>query len=266
MKKPKMLIPMLVILMLASAITPVLAAKGKPEKIEYTLSGYIFGIDQGGEAKLSISGNAPFQRAPDYEYEGFGGYWTWSLRSSIVGEDIWENETGKWMKITYLEREEAREVSYDYHAAVWYSPQPTYKGKLDAAWWDGSATTFTVQLDPYMIQKETRVGKMTVEVAETNVYEFYIWVEFEWNGYMFGYWEFQWMERDEPITLGPFTYDFVETVLYFDFSGKIQSKGRPPLQETLSLWDTFTVLDGVSEERSISGRGTFGPYYLSIYT
>jgi len=74
----------------------------------------------------------------------------------------------------------------------------------------------------------------------------------------------QYADTGDSVTLSSVTYDLVETTLYYDFSGKIQCKGGPPIQGTVMLWDTFRIIDGVSEERSIYGNGMFGPYHLGF--
>jgi len=101
---------------------------------------------------------------------------------------------------------------------------------------------------------------MTISLTETTMTEYYIWEQFD----EYGWWMWQYAETGDSVTLSSVTYDLVETTLYYDFSGKIKSKGRSPLQGTLMLWDTFSIIEGVSEELSIYGNGMFGPYHLSF--
>jgi len=260
MKKILMLLPLVALLTLASAMPTVLAAS-KTEKVGYSASGQIQGAGSWGTMTLTLSGNLP-TKTPDYEYDGYMNSWEWIWQWEMTGEEEYSVGEESWKMVTTVERETMRQVSGNSHVKGWYSPQSKLSGKIEAAWEDGPATAFTVQLDPYNVQKVTNVGTMTVEVTETTIYEHYRLEEI-WDG--FWWWQLQYSERGEPVSLGAVTYDLVQTTLLFELSGKIQSKGRSPLQGTFMLWDTYTVLDDGSGERSVSGWGQFGPYNLNVW-
>ena len=261
MKKMLMLVTLGTLLMLVLATPPVFAAS-KTEKFEYAVSGYINGPMNWGDMSLAISGNI-HQRIPDYEYQGYASYSIpFSISYTEVSVSEYEDQDGNlWMANTGVYLDEVRYASGNLQVEGWYSPQSKFNGKIDAAWQDASTTTtFTVQLDPSKIQKETIVGTMTISLTETTMTEYYIWEQFD----EYGWWMLQYAETGDSVTLSSVTYDLVETTLYFDFSGKIQSKSAPPIQGTVMFWDTFRIIDGVSEERSIYGNGMFGPYHLSF--
>jgi hypothetical protein len=260
MKKMLMLVTLGALLMLALAASPVFAAS-KTEKVAYTASGYIDGPTNWGAMSLTISGNI-HQRTPDYTSQGYASYSIpFYIDYTEVSVSEYEDQDGNlWMAKTGIYLEEVRHASGVLQIEGWYSPQSKFNGKIDADWQDSSTMPFTVQLDPNKIQKETIVGTMTISFAETTMTEYYIWEEFD----EYGWWMWQYAETGDSVTLSSVTYDLVETTLYFDLSGKTQSKGAPPIQGTVMLWDTFRIIDGVSEERSIYGNGMFGSYHLSF--
>jgi len=265
MKKMLMLVTLGALLMLALAVPPVFAAS-KTEKVAYTASGYIYGPTNWGEMSLTISGNI-HQRAPDYDGEGEGTFYeAYELSYTEEFGTPYLRDGAVWRTLTVTRTLEVRQGSVVIHYEGWYSPQSKFNGKIDSAWQDGSATTFTVQLEPNRIEKETRVGTMTIEVVETTTYEHfrreYVTSPDGPSGWMWGW---QYTEDGPSVTLDFWASTFEETSLFFDFSGKIQSKGRSPIQGTFMLWANLRTLDGVSEETSISGWGQFGPYYLSAY-
>jgi len=263
-----MIVSLIAVLMLSLTVTPVLAAAPpkatpKTEKLDYSISGNIYGNTNYGIITLTLSGNMQLKLTPDYQYGGRGGQREWTLQWERISEEEYSDEGESWKIVTTVERETAIEINGDYYVQGWYSPQVKLNGKIDATWQDGSTTTFIFQLEPYAIQKQTMVGIKTVEVTETTVNEYYKLVQYEWDGGVFSWWEFQYAERGEPVSSGIAPYDVAQTTLFFDCSGKIQVKGRSALQGTFMLADTFSALNGGSREHSVSGWGQFGPYYLS---
>jgi len=171
MKKMLMLVTLGALLMLALAAPPVFAAS-KTEKVAYTVSGYIDGSTNWGEMSLTISGNI-HQRTPDYTSQGYASYWIpFPIDYTEVSVVEYEDQDGNlWMAKTGIYLEEVRHASGTLQLEGWYSPQSKFNGKIDAAWQDASTTAFTVQLDPYKIQKETIVGTMTILLNETTLTE-----------------------------------------------------------------------------------------------
>jgi len=260
MKKMLLIVTVGALLMLALAVPPAFAAS-KTEKVQYTASGYIYGPPSWGDMSLTISGNI-HQRTPDYTSQGYASY---SIPIYVDYTEVsvveYEDQDGNlWMAKSGIYLEEVRQASGTLQLEGWYSQQSKFNGKIDSAWQDGSTTTFTVQLDPYKIQKETIVGTMTISLIETTMTEYYIWEQFD----DYGWWTWQYAETGDSETLSSVTYGLVETTLYYDFSGKIQCKGGPPIQGTFMLWDTFRTY-GVSEEHSVYGSASFGPYHLNVW-
>lgn len=250
MKNKKLFVPMVLLLLLAFNVSPTLAAK-KTWNIEYTLPGSIYdrdsGYRSGGTLSLTVSGKVV--GTPDYEEEQsvvdepiYYGY-------EMEGEyDYWEDDTHYLVKYYYAVRIEGVGSYYEYYGR-WYSPQPTFNGKLVVIWYDGLTASFNVDLSPIMIEKFTREGSAHLTYSYFSSETLYEWDEVEGN----------WILVEEAVTDDSFDSDFTytESNIHCLFSGKIQNKGRPPLKGTLELWE---VVSG----NYIWGEGTFGPYQLAI--
>jgi len=255
MKKVQIVIPLVLLLIVGStAITPALAAKEKGEKIEYTVAGTIWDSDKGTYGAMSLSLSGKTTGPPDYRYEDSGsgpqeyiydGYW----------EEEWEDESGSWRADVYIHYEIRWDGSYSVYEATWYSPQPKFNGKIVVIWQDGSTETFRADLSPAVIYRSSRESTGSGELSSEFKRVIYLWDkdDNEWQHY-----------TDEIITeSSTWTYTGSESVLSIDFSGKIQTRGRPPLEGFLNLYDYTQVADGNGNEyRWTSVSGEFGPYSL----
>jgi len=256
MKRIQMLIPILVILMLTSFTTPVLAAKGKTEKIEYTLLGTISDLNTGKWGTISLTFNGGLKGTPDFEesyiFEGpvdyvgdydYEYYW-------FDGILDWKTVGHHWYEITGYE-------SYRSYKAKWYSPQSTFNGKLVAIWNDGSTSTFSVGLSPLIIEKFKDEGSGDIDASFSFVQDLYWWnTETE-------EWVYDRTETGSDSYSGSSTYG--TSSLSIQFSAKLQSKGGPPIQGMLSLAD-FTYSSDILPGRSLSVSGIIGQYDISCYS
>jgi len=253
MKTKKLFIPMVFLLLLAFNVSPALAAKQKTWNIEYTLTGSIYDRDLGdrsgrGNGFLSLIVSGKVVGTPDYETEQSVEDEPIYYGSGMGGEyDYWEDETHYLFKY-YSEASVEGLATYSEYRARWYSPQPTFNGKLVVIWDDGSTASFNVDLSPSTIEKSSREGTVQgtyLYFARETLYE-------EVGG--------EWILVKETVTEDSEDFDitYTESNIHILFSGKIQSKGRPPLKGTLELQE---VVSG----NYIMGYGEFGPYQLSIY-
>jgi len=256
MKKVQIVVPLALLLIVGStAITPAVAAKEKGEKIEYTMAGTIWDSDKGTYGTVSVSFSGKTTGPPDYKYEDSGsgpqgyiydGYW----------EDYWEEEDGYWKANVYMHYEIIWVGSWSVYEAKWYSRQPTFNGKIVVIWQDGSTETFRTDLSPVVIHRSDSQSAGTGELDSELRREIYLWNTDtnEWQ---------RESDRDEIYTESfMWSGSSTESVLSIDFSGKIQTRGSPPLKGFLSLYEYKHVGDG-SEYRSASVSGAFGPYSLS---
>lgn len=253
MKKTQMFIPLVFILLLASTAVPAFAAKEKTVKVEYTLPGRIWYVDTGIGGTMSLIFSGGIKATPDYENRYS---WEGPIEEHEYSyyEYEWENETGYWKEEVHSWGDASGQASVSVYEARWYSPQPTFNGKLVAIWDDGSTTTFTVGLSPLWIEKSSAEGTRTVDVT------------YSWSHVV--YWreskDIPWVPVQEDSGSDSYTWSgtVVSTLSLVKFSGKIQCKGRPPLQGTLDLSDSKHVQDGW-EYQLFSVWGQFGPYQLS---
>lgn len=254
MKRTKTLFSLLSLLILTSAATPALAAK-EVTKMEYTLTGMILDMDSGvsGGMLLTFSGNLKLG-TPDYELEDSGVVPGWEYDEGY-GEYYWEEDGRQWKAEVYWYYEASWTETYNIYEARWYSPQPTWTGELLAIWGPTSTTTFKVNLSPVMIRRMVLEGTSEGEETYFEMSSIYWWDEVNE--------EWVW-DRDETYSDSwMWSYTYSESVLSIPFSGKIMSRGRPPLEGILSLLDVTSITDGL-ESHSILGGGTFGPYLLQI--
>ncbi len=255
MKKTQMLIPMLAILMLALAITPALAAK-EETKIKYTLTGIINDMDKGisGSMLLTVSGNLRLG-TPGYKYAYYGVDSGVDISRDYREEYWWDWEGKQWKAEVLLFKEASWTESYSVYEARWYSPQPTWSGEIVATWGPSSATTFKVNLSPFMITKMVREGTSEGETSYTEMRHIYYWddeiKEWVWNSDETYSWSYTW------------SYTYSNSMFGIAFSGKIQSKGRPPFEGMLSLSETTSITNG-DIFHLIVGGGLFGPYLLTL--
>ena len=251
------LVPLVLIMMLASSTTSALAVKEKTGKIEYTLPGNIVDRNTGMYGTISLTFNGGIKGAPDYEYsyslEGPIDY-----RGDEYYEYYWFDERTaiEWKAEVHYSYQVRGWQRYSSYTARWYSPQPTYNGKLVAIWNDGSTTTFSVGLSPLWIEKFTDEGSGTIEASFTLEQSIY------WRETKTQEWVYDRTETQSDSYSG--SGSFATSTLSIQFSGKIQSKGRPPLQGTLELWDYRAMYD-TWENSIVSVSGTIGPYDINIY-
>jgi len=238
---------MVFLLLLAFNVSPALAAKGW--NIEYTLTGNIWDMDKGMSGTMSLTVNGKVVGTPDYETE-----------TSVVDEPIyygygegggrsyWEDGENYLLEY-YTEALVEGVATYSEYRARWYSPQPKFNGKLVVIWGDGSAASFNVDLSPSMIEKVSREGTVQGTYTYRTTETLYIEVGEQWE-----------FVHETIIAEGSEVFDisYEEANIYILFSGKMQSKGRPPLRGTLELWDVVSA-------NYKFGYGKFGPYDLSIY-
>jgi len=251
MKRNQMFVPLVFLLLTTLTVSPALAAKNS-WNIDYTLTGSIWNQDSADYGKsngiISLTVSGKIVGAPDFETENSVVDWPIDYGYGMGGEyDYWED--GAHYLVKYFS--EVRIVGYaTYTESVskWYSPQPKFNGRLVAIWYDGSTSSFNVDLSPSLIEKNSREGTVRGTYsyyAMESIYE-------EVDG--------DWVLFKETVEEG--SEDFVETYsesnVHLLFSDKIQDKGRPPYKGTLELWEV------VSGNYRI-GYGLFGPYDLNIY-
>lgn len=258
MKKMQMLIPIVAILMFASAVTPVLAIKEKPEKIEYALQGYISDMDKGFFGTMSLTVSGKIVGSPDYI-----GEYSFNYPASYGGHSSYEydyyefDEDGASTHYKYSYYEESSFDGWEsgsVHTTKWYSPQSTFNSKMEVIWYNGPAATFKADLRPSVIEKSFREGTAT-GYYERVVKEI-IYIENDagdWD-------EYEVIQDINESGYSSTTYS--DSTLYISFIGKTQSKGRPAFAGTLELWDVTSTQYG----QYIVGWGRFGPYDLNIYT
>ncbi len=256
MKAKKMSIATFFLLLLAFNVSPALAAK-KAGKIEYTLPGNIVDQSKGMYGTISLTFGGGIKGAPDYEdrtfsegpvdYSGdeYYEYYWFDERTAIE----WKAEVHYSYQVTGWQR-------YSSYTARWYSPQPTYNGKLVVIWNDGSTTTFSVGLSPLRIEEFTEEGYGEVEASFTLEQLIYWWDT--------GIQEWVYDRTEEQSDSYSGAGSFAASMLSIEFSAKVQSKGRPPLQGTLSLSDYRAIYDAW-ENSMFSVSGTIGPYDVNIY-
>jgi len=251
MKKSTLSIPLVFLLLLAFTISPVLAAKNT-WNIEYTLSGSIWNTDSTeygkGSGVLSVIVRGKVVGNPDYSMEN-------SVEDASIGYgygiggsyDYWEDEIHYQVEY-FSEVNIVGLASYTEYVDRWYNPQPKFNGKIVAIWEDGSTSFFNVDLSPGIVEKTSREGEVQGTYSYYTIETVYIETDEGWE------------LVKEDITEGSedFAYDYSESNVYIDFSGKINDKGRSPYKGTLELWDVVSA-------NYKMGYGTFGPYDLSIY-
>ncbi len=266
MKKTQMLIPMLAILMLISAVTPVLSTKNENEnnpavkfankpvlKIEYALQGYIIDVDRGFSGPMSLTVSGKIVGSPDYKGEYSFDYPTSYTEGGSYEYDYYEDDTH--YMYSYYEA-----YSFDgwesgvVQTTKWYSPQPKFNGGIDVAWFDGSTAMFKTDLTLSMVEKSFREG--TAEGNYTRVVKEIIYVENNVG---------EWVEYEVLQDINESGYSsttYSDLTLYITFVGKMQVKGRPAFVGTLELWDVTSTRFG----QYVTGSGRFGPYDLNIHT
>jgi len=252
-KKTLMLVPLVFLLMFASTMVPVLAAKHKAEKVEYTLLGRIYDGSKGisGIVSLSFSGGV---KAPDYE-SSYSGEGPIEESGDDYYEEFWSDEEGNWRAQNYYWYSSVGYDIYSGYQAIWDSSQPAFNGKLVAIWEDGSTTTFTAGLSLLGMVKSSSETTRTVE-ATFGWRRVVYWLDKETAEWVFD------REEEDSFTYG-WSGTIASTTLSMEFEGRIQSKGGRPLQGTLSLFDYKEVYDGSGESRHLSLSGQFGPYNIS---
>ena len=223
MKKIQMVIPIVLILMLASFTTPVLATKGKNEKIEYTLFGNIRDKNTEEWGYISLTFNGVIKGTPDYEDEtivegpiDYSGEYDY--------ENYWYDGILDWKAVVHYSYEVVGYQSIKSYVAKWNSPQPTYNGKLVAIWNDGFTATFSVSLSPVLIEKSYDEGYSNIEEASFSLVQEFYWFDAENDQ-----WVYDRTETESDSYSGSGTYG--SSTLIIQFSTKIQSKGRPPIRE-----------------------------------
>jgi hypothetical protein len=269
MKKTQMLIPLLAILLFASAVTPVLAAKEKNEKIPavkvakkpilkiyYDLQGNIMDVDKGFYGDMSLALSGKIVGSPDYTseysfdqptaYESIGSY----------EYDYYEDENGVSVHYMYSYYEESSFDGWEsgvIQTTKWYSPLPKFNSKIEVAWFNSPTTMFKASLTLSMVEKSYWEG--TAAGDYVRIVKEVIYVENDG----------EWIEHEVLQDINESGYSsttYSEVQLYFAFIGKIQSKGSKTYLGTLELWD----VDSTRYGQYVMGRGRFGPYDLNIYT
>jgi len=254
LKMKKLSIFMIFLVLTTFTVSPILAAKNTWD-IEYTFDGTIWDMDStdptrgGGWMTMTLSGK--IIGAPDYEYT-----------KTVVDEPVWYGY-GEGSGYTYWEDEDLYLIqynteatvegvaSYTEHRAKWYSPQPTFNGKIIVNYWgEDSTESFNVALSPSKIEQVDREGTITGIYTYRTVETLYIENED-------GNWE--WVE-ETVIAEGsePFAESYDDANIQIQFQGKMNGKGEPPLKGTLEIYDV------VSGNYKI-GYGEFGPYMISIF-
>ncbi len=240
------------LLMFASIMVPVFAAKQKTEKIEYTLLGRIYDMSKGMSGIFSVSFSG-MVKAPDYE-SSYSGEGLIEESGEDYYEEFWSDEQGNWRAENYYWYSAVGFDIYSGYQAIWDSSQPAFHGRLVAIWEDGYPTTFTAGLSLLGLVRSYSETTRTVEAT------------FSWRRVI--YWldkeTAEWVyDREEEDS---FTYalsgTIASTTLSIEFEGKIQCKGGRPLQGTLSLFDNKEVYNGSGESRQLSISGQFGPYRI----
>lgn len=266
MKKTQMLIPMLAILVLASAVTPVLATKNKNEnnpamkfakkpvlKIEYALQGYIIDVDKGFFGTMSLALNGKIVGSPDYIGEYPFNYPIAYTSEGSYEYDYYDENDTHYM-YSYYEK-----YSFDgwesgiVQTMKWYSTLPKFNSKIDVIWFDGSAAMFKANLIAGIVEKSFREG--TAEGYYERIVKEVIYVENDG----------EWVEHEMIQDVNESGYSvtiYSELTLYIAFVGTLQSKGKSPYVGTLELWDVMSTRYG----QYVMGQGRFGPYNLNIYT
>jgi len=254
MKKLNVSIFMTLLLLLSFTVSPILAAKNT-WNIEYTFEGSLYDMDSeitgrgGGQMTLILSGKVI--GAPDYIYTktvvdeptnyGYGegnGY-------------IYEEDGELYLVMYFTETHVEGIASYTEERSRWYSPQPTFNGKLEVTWWDdGSIESLNVQLSPSKVEKVDREGTISGTYTYSTTETLYKEIDGEWV-----------QEGDTMIIaegVETFEESYDEANILIQFQGKMNSKGGPPLKGTLELWDVVSA-------NYKFGYGEFGPYMISIY-
>jgi len=258
MKRTQLLIPAVVLLLLlASTATPALAVKEKPGKIEYTLPGNIVDRNTGMYGTISLTFSGGIKGTPDSVDTSYSEGPV-DLRGDEKYEYYWFDErTGvEWMAEVHYVYHVSGWQRYSSYTARWYSPQPTCNGKLVAIWNDGSTTTFSVGLCPLWIEQFAEDGSGVIDGSFTLEQVLYCRENKTQD------WVYNRTETQSDSYSG--SGSFAGSMRSIQFAGKIQSKGRPPLQGALSLWDSKSIYDAWTQS-VVSVSGTIGPYDINIY-
>lgn len=254
MKKTLMLVSLVFLLVFASTMVPVLAAKQRAEKVEYTLLGRIYDGARWKSGVVSVSFSGVVKGVPDYEssYSGEG-----PIEESGDGyyEEFWSDEEGNWRAENYYWYSSVGYDVYSGYQAIWDSSQSAFNGKLVAIWEDGSTTTFTAGLSLLGMEKSSSETSRTVE-ATFGWRRLVYWLDKETAEWVFD------REEEDSFTYG-WSGTIASTTLSIALAGRIQSKGGRPLQGTLSLFDYKEVYDGSGESRHLHLSGQFGQYTIS---
>ena len=173
-------------------------------------------------------------------------------------ENYWYDGILDWKAVVHYSYEVVGYQSIKSYVAKWNSPQPTYNGKLVAIWNDGFTATFSVSLSPVLIEKSYDEGYSNIEEASFSLVQEFYWFDAENDQ-----WVYDRTETESDSYSGSGTYG--SSTLIIQFSTKIQSKGRPPIQGGLSLWEQKYMTD-TWQQSSLSVNGDIGPYYIDCHS
>jgi len=277
MKTVRILVPMLLLFVLLSTASVVLATDRLT--FRYAVTGHIDNMDTGVGASMSLILKGTLTlRTPDYDSSGWsdwsdgdrgwnnydGGYdWWFSWNDPNIPNDMgFSPEEGKQYRahIDWDTHEHWMEHSR-WWSYRWYAPRGSWSGRLIAMWDGGtSPETFSVSLSVLKVEKILTEGNMYMggDSWRHEHWDIY-WVNTEdGEQHVGGY------DRNLPVGGG---FDFYNEGLQISFSGKFSTKTKR-LKGTLFLKeDRFwmgTLPPSSPSGIGVSGNGEFGPYSLNF--
>jgi hypothetical protein len=273
MKTVRILIPILLLFVLLSAVSPVLAVDRLT--FQYAVTGKINNMDQGVEASMSLILKGTLTLGtPNYD-SGWSGWriedrgWT----NNGGAYDLWFSwdnpDIPQWVKdqgFNPVEGQFRAHVEWDTHEhwmdysrswdCRWYTPKGSWSGQL-VAMWDGGTSyeKFSVTLSPWKVEKILTEGNMYMAGDSSRHEHWEIYRQNPGGGE-----EHVASADNSNVGLGG-GFDYHAETLQIYLNGKFTAKnkrleGRLDLKE-----DKFWI---TSEPSSfgigLSGNGEFGPY------
>jgi hypothetical protein len=277
MKTDRILIPILLLFVLLSAASPVLATN--KQTFQYAAIGHIDNMDKGVGASMSLTLKGTLTLGtPNYD----SGWSDWRIE-----DRGWYNYNG-WYDLSFpwtdppqwlqqhgftpdSDRQYRAHVEWDSHEHWkdhlqswdyrWYTPKGSWSGQLVAMWNGGtSPETFSVSLSPWKVEKGLRQGNMYMDGDS--------WRHEKWDVYWVntggpeqhvGTYEDKWQIG------GGFNY-YAES-LQINFDGKFTTKNKR-LSGDLYVQDSRfwmgTLPPSLPSGIGISGNGEFGPYSFNF--
>jgi hypothetical protein len=273
MKTVRILIPILLLIVLASAVSPVLAKESLT--FNYAVIGNINNMDKGVGASMSLILKGTLTLGtPDYDSLGwsdvtydrgwnvYGGIYDWWFSWNDSNIPQWVRDQGFNPETDHQYRAHVEwdnhEHCMDYHRSWdyrWYTPKGSWSGQLVAMWGGGtSPETFSVSLSPWKVEKILMEGNMYLAG----------------DSWRHEHWEIYWVntgDGEQHVATadnnfphgGSFNYYGEE--LQISFNGKFSTKNK---RLEGRLWLDRFWMDTLPPSIGVSGNGEFGPYSFNF--